>query len=147
MLQSSSKHNAWQGDSRKQQQGGAAGQQGGGRVPAAPATAAAAQRHWGPGPVYRFVGEKAPAGVPATTAAGARAPQGVPAVAAAGRATVKAPPRVAGQIAGDAAAGSTATATQLTNLILTVISAALQGILKQSASGGEGVDVEVDEGV
>ena len=34
-----------------------------------------------------------------------------------------------------------------TNLILTVISAALQGILKQSASGGEGVDVEVDEGV
>ena len=118
-------------------------------MPAAPATAAAAQRHWGPGPVYCFVGEKAPAGVPATTAAGARAPQGVPAVAAAGRVTVKMPPRVAGQIAGDAAAlaGSTATATQLTNLILTVISAALQGILKQNASGGEGVDVEVDEGV
>ena len=57
------------------------------------------------------------------------------------------PPRVAGHIAGDMAAGSTATATQLTNLILTVISAALQGILKQSASGGEGVDVEEDEGV
>ena len=52
--------------------------------------------------------------------------------------------------------GSTATAraTQLTNLILTVrvirVSAALQGmILKQSASGGEGLGlgVDVDEGV
>ena len=148
-LQSSSKHNAWQSDRRKQHQGGAAGQHEGGR--AAPATAAAAQRHWGPGPVYRFVGEKAPAGVPATTAAaaGVRAPQQVPAVAAAERATVKVPPRVVGHIAcaGDAAAGGTATASQLTTLFLTVISAALQGILKQSASGGERVDVVVDEGV
>ena len=136
MLQSSSKQNAWQGGSRQWKQG-----QGGGTVPVAPKRAAATQRPRGPGPVYRYVGEGAPKGVPIT--ASARAPLRAPAPVAARTSTV-APP--ASRVAGGAA--DSAAASQVTFLILSVISA-LQGLLVQNAGVGHGGEagVVVEEGL
>jgi len=125
VLQSSSKQNAWSGGFRSQNQ----------RQPEykAATRAAATHRFRGPGPVYRFVGERVPAAAPIATGTAVRSPS-------------VAPP--AGGVGGGAqalAAGSTV-ASQVTFLILSVISA-LQGILVQSAgtaSGGEGVSVVVE---
>ena len=83
--------------------------------------------------VYRFVGERVPAAAPIATGTAVRSPSVAPS---------------AGGVGGGAqalAAGSTV-ASQVTFLILSVISA-LQGILVQSAgtaSGGEGVSVVVE---
>ena len=125
VLQSSSKQNAWSGGIRSQNQ----------RQPEykAATRAAATHRFRGPGPVYRFVGERVPAAAPIATGTAVRSPSVAPS---------------AGGVGGGAqalAAGSTV-ASQVTFLILSVISA-LQGILVQSAgtaSGGEGVSVVVE---
>ena len=127
VLQSSSKQNAWSGGIRSQNQ----------RQPEykTATRAAATHRFKGPGPVYRFVGERVPAAAPIATGTAVRSPS-------------VAPP--AGGVGGGAqalalAAGSTV-ASQVTFVILSVISA-LQGILVQSAStasGGEGVSVVVE---
>ena len=136
VLQSSSKQNAWQGGSRQWKQG-----QGSGTVPVVPKRAAATLRPRGPGPVYRYVGEGAPKGVPIT--ASARAPLRAPAPVAARTSTV-APP--ASRVAGGAA--DSAAASQVTFLILSVISA-LQGLLVQNAGVGHGGEagVVVEEGL
>ena len=136
VLQSSSKQNAWQGGSRQWKQG-----QGSGTVPVVPKRAAATLRPRGPGPVYRYVGEGAPKGVPIT--ASARAPLRAPAPVAARTSTV-APP--ASRVAGGAA--ESAAASQVTFLILSVISA-LQGLLVQNAGVGHGGEagVVVEEGL